>query len=339
MKDHTNSLAEQLKQTESEVTRALKASLAGFGEVSSVAQAMKAVTDQGRMIDSLGVSAAVPSGLANAFESTMFTSANSVFSAVSGLDDLFKQVRQQLSYVSEIARYHESIFRAAIPRINIPDFSFPVFPKLEIPAFPRIDWDEARRAHHDAAVRIADLGWTTPSWITLPDLRQLASASDEKVNAFFLNCYLHPEPNELKPIAEQLLQSPRMAQWRSMLEEVFACIGDGKYRVCVPALISTLEGFIAESLCQLNQSPRRRVNISAGVKGTKWHEVDDFTGLLWKSVVVFLANLFAASDFEGAPPRFINRHWILHGRAVTEWGATDALKLVNALATVHWLFE
>jgi hypothetical protein len=60
---------------------------------------------------------------------------------------------------------------------------------------------------------------------------------------------------------------------------------------------------------------------------------------MWTSVVLFLDHLFASSDFQSASPAFINRHWILHGRSATEWTEVDVLKLVNALATLHWLFD
>ena len=57
------------------------------------------------------------------------------------------------------------------------------------------------------------------------------------------------------------------------------------------------------------------------------------------SAVTFLDHLFKPSDFEATRPTIINRHWILHGRSATDWTVADALKLVNALATLHWLFK
>jgi hypothetical protein len=72
-------------------------------------------------------------------------------------------------------------------------------------------------------------------------------------------------------------------------------------------------------------------------KKAKWHDEESFTGIMWLSAVTFLDHLFAHSDFECTTPQFINRHWILHGRSAAEWTATDALKLANALATLHWL--
>lgn len=56
-------------------------------------------------------------------------------------------------------------------------------------------------------------------------------------------------------------------------------------------------------------------------------------------MVNFLSHLFAHAPFDSPRPQFINRHWILHGRSATDWAATDALKLVNALTALEWLFE
>jgi hypothetical protein len=49
-------------------------------------------------------------------------------------------------------------------------------------------------------------------------------------------------------------------------------------------------------------------------------------------------HLFAFASFESTPPKFMNRHWILHGRLATEWTAIDAIKLLNALGTAKAMF-
>jgi hypothetical protein len=257
------------------------------------------------------------------------------------LGSIFEQARSQLASASEFARRSSTIANAhaAMEQFRIPQFEFPIFPNLSFPKLPQIDWAATRKAHIDGVIRLADCGWTAPAWMSWPDISTLGNASESEIDDYFLRSYLGSDDGELKSIFTTLLASSEMQRWKNLLEEVFDCIQRSKYRICIPALISILEGFTAESICRTQGTSRRETNVSITLKRAKWHEDDNLTGLLWMSVVVFLDHLFAHSDFESTTPSFINRHWILHGRSPTDWTASDALKLLNALATVHWLFD
>ncbi len=173
------------------------------------------------------------------------------------------------------------------------------------------------------------------------DAGELGESTDDEIDDYFLTVYLGENNNEgrLKPTFAELLKSTKIEKWKSLLEEVLECIENGQYRVCVPSLLTILEGFTAECLCEQFKISPRETNVPIALKRTKRHEGGNMNSLMWMSLVVFLEHLFASSDFERNSPTFINRHWILHGRSATDWTATDALKLVNALATLHWLFE
>jgi hypothetical protein len=257
------------------------------------------------------------------------------------ISSIFEKARAQLTSASEFARASSALTQAqaAMEQFKIPRIEFPIFSNLTIPELPQIDWAATRKAHIAGVIRLADCGWTAPAWMGLPDISRLGEATDAEIDDYFLEAYLGPDDGELKAISANLVASGEMKQWKSLLDEVFDCIERSQYRVCIPALISVLEGFTAESICRTLGTSRREVNVTASLKRTKWHEDDNFTSLFWMSVVVFLDHLFAHSDFESVTPSFINRHWILHGRSPTDWTASDALKLVNALATVHGLFE
>jgi hypothetical protein len=186
---------------------------------------------------------------------------------------------------------------------------------------------------------MADRGWTVAAWMSLPDIPALGEASDDEIDSFFVKSYLGSkgESGELKTLSNDLLTSNEISPWKGLLEEVFSCILEGHYKVCVPALVTVIEGFAAQCLYKQLNTSRRELKVAATLKKAKWHEEESFTGIIWLSVVTFLDHLFAHSDFESTTPQFINRHWILHGRSATEWTTTDALKLANALATLHWL--
>jgi hypothetical protein len=74
------------------------------------------------------------------------------------------------------------------------------------------------------------------------------------------------------------------------------------------------------------------------LKNAKWHEAKTLDARFWKAGIIFLSRIFAYSDFTQQPPTFINRNWILHGRAPVDWTLSDALRLVNSLTTLVFLF-
>jgi hypothetical protein len=65
---------------------------------------------------------------------------------------------------------------------------------------------------------------------------------------------------------------------------------------------------------------------------------NDYIAFFWESAIVFLGKLFSPSDFGSDEPSFLNRDWALHGRSANEWNAADALRLLNALSTLEFLF-
>jgi hypothetical protein len=263
------------------------------------------------------------------------------FRDIPGFRDAFKQTRFELEQASEFARAQAAMTDnlREIERFRFPQFEFPTALNWMIPEWDQTQWAIPKKSHMKGAVHLADLGWTTPPWIVMRVSPMLGKFSDNEIDEFFLKSYLgeHGEEGELKDTSERLLASDEMSQWRSLLEDVFDCIRIGKYKVCVPSLLTVLEGFMAESLVSELKISRRDTNVAASLRKRKMHEDKSFNGLLWMSVVTFLDHLFAHSDFESTCPMFINRHWILHGRSATEWTAADALKLVNALSTLHWL--
>ena len=174
----------------------------------------------------------------------------------------------------------------------------------------------------------------------LPDISALGDSTEEEIDEYFLKNYLgeEGEKGEIEHIAKSLLAGAAMEKWKNLLEEVFACIEVRKYRVCIPSLLSILEGFTMESLHKEKNVSRNSTRVRDAVEGTEWHEQDDFIGVMWLSVVTFFQQLFAKLNFDSDAPASINRHWVLHGRSVTDWTAADAFRLLNALDTLHWYF-
>jgi hypothetical protein len=270
---------------------------------------------------------------------------------ISEITDSVEQIRHSLSEASRLARpFTDEALRAfsaidervkQMERFTIPRFELPGIQEWKFPELPQIDWDAITQRQREGAIQLASKGWTIAAWMELPDVSSLGSATESKIEAYFLKNYIGEEgrAGELRETSRTLLASDEMGKWKGLLEEVFECLERKRYRVCVPSLLTILEGFTMESLQRKQKISRKSTKVRIAVENASWHQQSDFIGVMWMSVVTFFEHLFANSDFDSAAPPFINRHWVLHGRSATDWTAADALKLVNALATLQWFFS
>jgi hypothetical protein len=269
---------------------------------------------------------------------------------ISEFTDSVGQIRRSLSEAGLARPFTDEALRAfsaidervkQMERFTIPRFEPPGIQGWKFPELPQIDWDAITQRQREGAIQLANKGWTIAAWMGLRDVSSLGSATESEIEEYFLKNYLGEEGDagELHETSRTLLASNELSKWRGLLEEVFECLEGKRYRVCVPSLLTILEGFTMESLQRKQRINRKSRKVRTAVENASWHQQSDFIGVMWMSVVTFFEHLFADSDFDSEAPTFINRHWVLHGRSATDWTAADALKLVNALATLQWFFS
>ena len=107
----------------------------------------------------------------------------------------------------------------------------------------------------------------------------------------------------------------------------------------MPALISVIEEFASESLINALSHPRSRVRSNKGSENAKWRKKQAIDGLFWSSAILLVNHMFADVRYNRLGPSFENRHGISDDRPQIKWSRVDAAKQVNALATLHWLFQ
>jgi hypothetical protein len=122
----------------------------------------------------------------------------------------------------------------------------------------------------------------------------------------------------------------------SLLEQCLESYERGNYLICVPALIAVLEGAIAfpEGVAFIHGWGRRAF-FDCKIADC---DSDLLSRALWESMDIFVSHLFEHAPFGGARPPRLNRHWILHGRDVPDWGQAEALRLFQALQTLSLIF-
>jgi hypothetical protein len=200
------------------------------------------------------------------------------------------------------------------------------------------DWAAVFDEHEKSFLYIADCGWTPPDFIGLGELLALHHKSPEELDRYFVEGFIANDAENLKVLGETLKRNPELSQWHPLIDEIIASIRAGHHRVAIPATLTIMEGYLARALVKASLTTAKNVSPFKVLEEAKWHEAKTLDARFWKAGVLFLSRIFAHSDFTQQPPTFINRHWILHGRAPVDWTLSDALRLVNSLTTLVFLF-
>jgi len=188
----------------------------------------------------------------------------------------------------------------------------------------------------NGAERLARSGWTLPISLTIPDMIELLRVPDDAIDDAFIAAYEGEDGfNWLK---REINAAGRLKVWQPLLEQCFDNYEKGNHAICIPALLSILEGAIAKPDGLRFVKPQERVAyFKAKIEDADAESLERAT---WNSMNIFFALLYETSDFRVAPPPKLNRHWILHGRDLpSSWRRADALRLFHALATLCTLYQ
>jgi len=207
-----------------------------------------------------------------------------------------------------------------------------------IQQFATADWNAIIRAHEKPFLYVANCGWTLPDWIGLEELHSFCSRSPEELDRHFVEGFMADDAENLRELGCTLKGIPELSQWHPLIDEIIASIEAGWFRVAIPPTFTIIEGYLSSALVKASLVSAKNTRPVEALSKAKWHENETLDAVYWKAGLVFLSRIFEDSDFTQQPPTFINRHWILHGRAPVDWTLSDALRLVNSLTTLHFLF-
>jgi hypothetical protein len=181
----------------------------------------------------------------------------------------------------------------------------------------------------DCSKSLAAYGWTFPIQLSPAEINKLVKISHDRldVDMFFIQHYSH-NPNLFR-MFKSVYSSELYDRWYKLIEQCMKTYRKGLYLITIPALITVIEGAIA-NLSRTNRTGiidlcrERAENIDKSL----------ITRNLWNSFYYFALNLFENKSFDKERPQIINRHWILHGRDSDEWNQADCLRLFQALDTL-----
>jgi hypothetical protein len=196
------------------------------------------------------------------------------------------------------------------------------------------EWDRQMDLHAD---RLGESGWTYPMNVTAHQLSQIIQCKDAgKLDEEFVEFYNYNGGVNFAELCEELMKSDHLTPWHAILTECVECHRDHRFVVTATCLISVLEGAITKRYggrlkqTQLTRFFNERIQ-EAGE--------DRMEAAMWKSIAAFIKQLFANSDFSGDAPARINRHWILHGKAVSTGREADSLRFFQAIHTVSIIYD
>jgi hypothetical protein len=139
-----------------------------------------------------------------------------------------------------------------------------------------------------------------------------------------------------KRLAEELLNRGVLARWRVLLEQTVSAYRRREFAITIPALLIVCEGILMRGK---GNRTDLRVVVCERAEAEQCKSPESINAILWRNVHSFVDELFKRSDFSGAPPGRLNRHWILHGRDASSWSQADCLRLFQAVDTISTLSD
>ena len=177
---------------------------------------------------------------------------------------------------------------------------------------------------------LASYGWTFPINFSPGQIDELVTGSHDRldVDKFFIEYY----SNDLKlfQMFDFVYSAVLYDKWYKLIEQCIRTYKSGLYLVTVPALITVIEGAIANLSSTTNTGI-----IDLSRKRAENTETSSVPRYLWKSFYYFALQLYESKAFDKERPQLINRHWILHGRDSCEWNQADCLRIFQALYTLE----
>ena len=201
-----------------------------------------------------------------------------------------------------------------------------------------IDWSGGLERLEASQSALAEAGWTLVDWIDLEDLTMLSRKTPKELDKYFTNGFMANDAQHLSFLQQHLVKCPMLVQWYGLIDEIFVSIKAGRHRIAIPATLTIIEGRLASFLITHSAMNPQNPNPFKALERQGWHKAG-YDAFFWKSSIIFLEKVFGDRRFDQDQPSFISRHWILHGRSAIDWTLADSLRLVNALASLDFLFE
>ena len=187
---------------------------------------------------------------------------------------------------------------------------------------------------HDCVVRLSTMGWALPGSLTFEQIETLAAADvpSEEIDELLVDYYTRDQCERLESLLSASFSSALLEMYKDLLEEALSSFKDERYRICVPSLITVVEGVLTS---RLGLRDSKDIRVISPTKKIIEDEKMNLGKTYWSSVHSLIDSLFVISNFDEQMPGKLNRHWVLHGRAELGESKKNALQLFVLIATIN----
>jgi hypothetical protein len=159
----------------------------------------------------------------------------------------------------------------------------------------KVDWPKLQVQMEQSCERLANLGWTLPMRFTPRQLVELAEHgnTDQQVEHYMLDYFTFESGRFLLDLRSDVLGSAHLVGWRNLLEQCFDAYDRGHYMIPIPALLTVIEGVVAQKADKLKVGQVNPKKLAADLE--KAEQQGSMSFLVWRSTRVTLDKLFAIS--------------------------------------------
>jgi hypothetical protein len=206
-----------------------------------------------------------------------------------------------------------------------------------------VEWDQASRRFAEILLeveRLADLGWTLPTQLSVSELIQFLASSNADDAASYMLLKLDQSDPDFTVMESRLLSEARLAGFRTILPQCFRAIRRSDYAIAVPPLIAMLERVIQTlnpSYLHANTDVTKTLR-ERGPIARKAQE-DLFCAAVWLSLYRVTGQLWDNLPLEIPHDVGLSRNGVQHGRTEPPNTKAEVVRLLNALETALVLHD
>lgn len=188
----------------------------------------------------------------------------------------------------------------------------------------------------EALIKMNDAGWTLPMIVSIRQIKYISKLDDSKIDDFF--CEFFGYENNFNNMILDIKNSKIEEKYKVVVEQCVNAYNLELYILVAITLLTVIEGVLSSFYYDKKNTCMKMIckKIISEIDDT---EEDIIKKNSWKSYQNFINKLYESSDFDKNEPSFINRHWLLHGRALYDLKKADCLRLFNAISTISYIID
>jgi hypothetical protein len=206
-----------------------------------------------------------------------------------------------------------------------------------------VTWSEASERFAETlkeVERLADIGWTLPTQLSVPELIEfLGSPDDDTAAAYLIRKFAETDPEFLR-MEVRLCQDRQLREFQTILPQCFRAIRQYDYAIAVPALVAILERVI-QKLNPEHLHANTDVVKTLREKGeiAQRAQEDLFCAAVWLSLFKAVGSLWMSFPLNVPNTPTLSRPGIQHGRIEPPNTKCEIIRLLNTLETALALHE